>query len=95
MSVGLLLTAMLAAPPAGHQGVLSGRVVHEATDEPLAGALVILQCSCLRGARETQTNADGFYRFGGLPAGTYTVQVLVGMADVSKVITLPPSETSR
>lgn len=95
MSAWLLVTAMLAAPPVGHQGVIAGRVVHEATDEPLPGALVILQCSCLRGARETQTNADGFYRFGGLPAGTYTVQVLVGTADVSKVFTLPPSEPSR
>jgi iron complex outermembrane receptor protein len=72
--------------------MISGQVKSSKTGEPLAGALVILQCACLVGPRQTQTNADGRYAFTGLPAGTYTVQVLAGMADVSKVFTLPPSQ---
>jgi hypothetical protein len=91
MHAWLLTAAMLAAPPSSHQGVIAGKVVHSKTGEPLQGALVVLQCSCLRAVRETQTNTEGLYRFGGLPAGTYTLQVLSGMADVSKVITLPPT----
>jgi hypothetical protein len=94
MHAWLLTAAMLAAPPSGHQGVIAGQVVHSETQEPLPGALVILQCACLQGSRETQTNEDGMYAFRGLPAGTYTVQVLVGQADVSKVITMSPSETT-
>jgi protocatechuate 3,4-dioxygenase beta subunit len=83
-------TLLLAAPAApGHHGVISGVVTHSKTGEPLPGALVILQCSCLRGSRETQTNEEGFYAFRGLPAGTYTVQVLMGNADVVKVLMLP------
>lgn len=90
----LVASALLLAAPAdpGHHGVISGVVTHSKTEEPLPGALVILQCSCLRSSRETQTNAEGFYAFRGLPAGTYTVQVLAGQADVSKVLTLPETK---
>ncbi len=86
-----LLLALLATPAAGHDATISGRVVNQRTKEPIAKALVILQCTCLRGARETMTNEDGLYAFKGLPAGTYTIQVLAGTADVSKVVTLPPT----
>jgi len=89
--VWTLVLALLAAPSSGHQGVISGQVRHSKTREPIEDALVILQCTCLRGARETVTNEDGLYAFRGLPAGVYTVQVLAGEADVSKVIELPPS----
>jgi hypothetical protein len=83
-----LAIAMLAAP-AGHEGVISGTIINPRTDEPIVNALVILQCTCLQGMRETVTDAAGQYAFTGLPAGTYTIQVLVGRADVSKVVTLP------
>ena len=33
--------------------------------------------------------------FDGLPPGTYTIQVLVGHANVSKVLTLPDSMSAR
>ncbi len=85
-----LAIAMLAAP-SGYEGVISGKLVNSKTDEPIANALVILQCTCLRGIRETVTDVAGEYRFTGLPAGTYTVQVLVGRADVTRQVTLPKS----
>lgn len=91
MPAWLFVSAMLVAPPSAHAGVISGQVLHRQTHAPIGGALVILQCSCLDSARETQTNGDGQYAFRGLPAGTYTVQVLAGEANVSKVLTLPPS----
>jgi hypothetical protein len=83
-----LAIAMLAAPAAS-EGVISGQIIDSKTDEPIVNALVILQCTCLQGMRETVTGAAGEYAFRGLPAGTYTIQVLVGRADVSKVVTLP------
>lgn len=89
----LLVSALLLAPSdSGHHGVISGRVTHSETKEPIPNALVLLQCSCLQGMRETQTNTHGLYVFRGLPAGTYTIQVLAGVADVSKVVTLPWSD---
>ena len=75
----------------GHEGVISGQIRNSNTRAPIRNALVILQCTCLVATRETLTNEQGVYAFVGLAAGTYTVQVLVGTADVSKVVTLPPS----
>jgi hypothetical protein len=86
-----LAIAMLAAAPAGNEGVISGKITHHETREPIPNALVILQCACLIAPRETQTNAEGLYAFTGLPAGTYTIQVLVGRAHVTKIVMLPPS----
>ncbi|MCX4241953.1 carboxypeptidase-like regulatory domain-containing protein [Paraliomyxa miuraensis] len=83
---------LLAGGGSGHHGVISGRVMNSKTDEPIPHALVVLQCACLSGSRETQTNDEGIYAFRGLPAGTYTIQVLAGQADVSKVVTLSPSK---
>lgn len=68
---------------------IQGVVTHERTGEPLKDAIVILQCTCLEAARETSTNDRGQYRFGDLGPGTYTIQVLKGEADSSKVVTLP------
>ena len=74
---------------AADNGTISGVVTDEKTKSKIPSALVILQCACLQGSRETQTNGNGLYAFRDLPPGTYTVQVLVGKADVSKVTTLP------
>lgn len=90
--VGWLLGAsMAAAAPGGHAGEIAGQIRHAKTGEPIRNALVILQCTCLVSMRETVTNEQGLYVFTGLPAGTYTIEVLVGQADVSKVVTLPRS----
>ncbi|MEM7152433.1 MAG: VIT domain-containing protein [Myxococcota bacterium] len=69
-------------------GSISGVVTHTETNERME-ALVVLQCACLEGHRETMTNDRGIYAFRDLPPGTYTIQVLSGQADVSKVVELP------
>ncbi len=74
---------------AADEGAISGVVTDAKNGSKLKDAIVILQCTCLQGQRETRTNASGLYVFRALPPGTYTVQVLVGQADVSKVTTLP------
>ena len=86
---GSLTTIPAPAMAATLTGTISGVVTHSKTKERVADALVILQCSCLQGTRETQTNSNGLYAFRDLPPGTYTIQVLSGQADVSKVTTLP------
>lgn len=73
---------------ASERGTISGAVRHEDTDVALGNALVVLQSSALRGEQELMTDEYGRYRFEGLPPGTYTVQVLVGQANVNKVVTL-------
>lgn len=70
-------------------GSISGAVIDTNAKVPIPNALVVLQSSALLGTRETQTNDRGIYAFRELPPGTYTVQVLAGHADVSKVTTLP------
>jgi hypothetical protein len=92
--LGALMSTPTPTPAAGHDGIISGVVTHRRTKERIPNALVILQCACLSGARETQTNVNGLYAFRNLPPGTYTVQVLTGQADVSKVVTLPAREPS-
>ncbi len=78
-----------AAPGVSAVGVISGVVRHSKTKEAIPNAIVVLQCTCLQATREAQTNAQGIYAFRSLPPGTYTVQVLAGSADASKVTTLP------
>ncbi|MEM9453267.1 MAG: TonB-dependent receptor, partial [Myxococcota bacterium] len=80
---------------AASNGTISGVITNKKTKERLAEALVILQCSCLQGTRETQTNSNGLYAFRDLPPGTYTIQVLSGQADVSKITTLPAGAKFR
>jgi|GEM_PF-1314825 len=76
-------------------GSLSGAVRHDKTEAPLGNALIVLQSRALSRPREMVTDEYGRYRFAGLPQGTYTVQVLVGNADASKVIDLPEDATFR
>ena len=64
--------------------MISGVVTDKKTGGTIKDALVVLQCSCLQGVRETTTNADGLYSFRNLPPGKFTVQVLVGDVDVNK-----------
>ncbi|NVB40200.1 TonB-dependent receptor [Pseudenhygromyxa sp. WMMC2535] len=74
---------------------MNGVVENSITGEPLEYALVILQCSCLDGPQERQTSATGVYSFTGLPPGSYTIQVLSGRADVSKIAQLPSGARFR
>jgi hypothetical protein len=74
---------------------ITGTVSDQKTGEKIKDALVILQCSCLQGVRETTTNADGIYAFRNLPPGKFTVQVLVGDTDVNKSMDVPAGAQSR
>jgi len=89
---GVLLApvAAQAAPPASEKGTIQGVVKNSAAgDEPIENALVVLQCTCLGGQQERMTNSRGIYSFQDLPSGNYTIQVLAGKADVSKITQLP------
>ena len=72
----------------GAEGTISGVVRHEATRAPLGSAIVVLQSQSLPSSMELVTDDYGRYRFDGLVPGTYTVQVLVGFANVARVFTL-------
>ena len=74
---------------AASDGVINGAVTDEKTGDRINEAIVILQCACLQGTRETRTNSEGLYTFKNLPPGAYTVQVLTGQANVSKIVDLP------
>jgi hypothetical protein len=78
-----------AAPPSSDSGVINGTVKNSNDGKPIADALVVLQCSCLNGQQERFTNERGIYSFTDLPQGNYTVQVLAGKANTSKVTELP------
>jgi hypothetical protein len=93
-AAGTLLLAPQRAD-AAETGTISGVVTNAKTGDRLAGALVVLQCTCLQGQREATTNDNGLYAFANLPPGTYTIQVLSGEADVSKVATLPRNAKFR
>lgn len=89
VGIGALALSPRPARAWSDSGSISGVVVNENTGERLPNALVVLQCNCLQGTRETATNANGLYAFRSLPTGTFTIQVLAGQANVSKVTTLP------
>ena len=77
-------------PEGGDRSVIAGFVYDADTGRPVDKALVILQCSCLAGQREMQTNVDGVYSFRDLPPGKYTTQVLFGQANVDRSFDAPP-----
>jgi hypothetical protein len=98
LAIGALVSASVLVPStarAADDGTISGVVTNQKTKEKIKNALVVLQCTCLQGTRETQTNDNGLYAFRDLPPGTYTIQVMVGQADISKVTTLPRSAKFR
>jgi hypothetical protein len=71
------------------QTAIQGRVHDVTTGVPIAGALVILQCECMAGHREMQTDPRGVYSFVDLQPGRYVVQVLAERANVNKTAELP------
>lgn len=62
---------------------------------PLANAYVIVQSTALVEQRERLTNERGAFGFDDLPPGNYTIQVLAGNADVSKIVELPKDARYR
>ncbi|MBL9105539.1 MAG: TonB-dependent receptor [Myxococcales bacterium] len=71
---------------------LGGFVTDSVKKEPVAGAIVIVQCTCLQGERQVLTNSDGAYAFRDLPPGTYTVQAAAGEALFNKIVELGPGK---
>jgi hypothetical protein len=95
LSLSLVLApaaAVLLTPDdayAATDGVINGVVTDRNSGDPIEGALVVLQCTCLQGQVERTTNSAGVYSFRDLPAGNYTIQVLYQKANITKVTTLP------
>ncbi|MGB1274158.1 MAG: carboxypeptidase regulatory-like domain-containing protein, partial [Nannocystaceae bacterium] len=80
---------------AASDGAIKGVVTNPKNKEKVGDALVVLQCSCLQGTRETRTSKDGLYSFKNLPPGNFTIQVLTGQADVTKIVNLPRGASFR
>ena len=63
-------------------GAINGRVV-DSSDSVLPGVTVTITAPQMQGAQTAVTNAEGNYRFPGIPPGTYTVRYeLPGFATV-------------
>ena len=70
--------ADITVEPAGPEvrgGVVRGVVRDMRTNEPIAGELVLVFCSCLPEGRMGITDALGVYAIHELPPGEYTLQV--------------------
>jgi hypothetical protein len=79
----LLLLIVASASPVFAQGGAgsTGSIQGEVTDESggvLPGVTVTVSGASMIGSRTDTTNAQGVYRFLGLPAGTYTVKFEIG-----------------
>ncbi|MFY0533215.1 carboxypeptidase regulatory-like domain-containing protein [Nannocystis pusilla] len=79
----------------GDSSQLVGVVRDRTTGHAVPAALVIIQCTCLAGAREMVSNDGGAFGFRDLPPGKYTVQVLFGYANVNRTIELAPATRMR
>ncbi len=91
-----------AAPPVesspsqrGASGSISGVVRGSANDEPIADALVIVDCACLAEPIEVYTNARGVYRIAGLPPGNYTIEAMRVDAKATRSLALGSGESAR
>jgi protocatechuate 3,4-dioxygenase beta subunit len=80
--VGLLTGILAAAQPAPGTGVITGRVVEEGTNAPLADATVRLMTMIrpepgqpMPEPRQASTDREGRYRFEGLAPGRYSIAV--------------------
>ena len=90
VGIGVLMLSPRPAEARTESGSIWGSVTNTETGERIVDAVVVLQCTCLSGPRETTTNEKGLYAFRGLPTGTFTIEVLTGITNVSKVATLRP-----
>ncbi len=89
-------TVAMTTVEAGHEGSeIDGVVLDVRTEGPAVGALIVLQCACLEGTRETQTDAEGRFALTELPPGKYTLQVLFQRSDLSQRISLGEGQRAR
>src|SRR2546430_9620138 len=76
---------------AAQQGSMAGRVTHRLTQQPVAGAEVLVLGTNLA----SRTRQDGQYRLPSVAAGRYTLQVrLIGYATVSQPVSVAAGETA-
>jgi hypothetical protein len=75
-----VLAALLVLPPTASAqtvgattGAINGRVV-DSSDSVLPGVTVTISAPQMQGTQTAITNAEGNYRFPGIPPGTYTVR---------------------
>ena len=68
-----LPTAALAQTVGATTGAINGRVV-DSSDSVLPGVTVTIAAPQMQGTQTAVTNAEGNYRFPGIPPGTYTVR---------------------
>jgi TonB-dependent starch-binding outer membrane protein SusC len=88
----LLVLALLPAISAAQgSGTITGRVIDQASQQPVVGARVLLVGT----VRTAQTDQDGRYRITGVPAGTYQVSVRrVGFGLASQRVTVTDGATA-
>ncbi len=78
----LLPVAALGQSVGATTGAINGRVV-DSSDSVLPGVTVTISSPQMQGAQAAVTNAEGNYRFAGIPPGTYMVRYeLPGFANV-------------
>ena len=82
-------SVMLSLSPAAFAGVIEGRVSDQSGDISLDGAIVRI----VETGEVTTTDRAGEYRFGAVPAGTYTLQVSYVGADAVTVDVSLSSDT--
>ena len=56
-------------PPAQNYGTIVGRAYDQATNQPVAGVVVVVDTILT-----ATTGSDGTYRIGNIPLGTYTLR---------------------
>jgi len=88
--IGALLAVLWMAPLRAQEpaGTIRGRVIDDATQQPLARVTVAV------GSRGALTQADGRYLITGVPAGTGTLRVrMLGYAPATRPITVVGGQT--
>ncbi|AHG89359.1 TonB-dependent outer membrane protein, SusC/RagA [Gemmatirosa kalamazoonensis] len=99
LATSALATPAPAQPPATSStqpapsgtGVITGRVLDRGSQQPLAGAQVVL----IGTTRGTLTNDQGVYRIAGVPAGAHPLRALrIGYAATSQIVSVTAGQTT-
>ncbi len=77
------------------RAAIHGSIHDENDGRRIAGALVMLHCSCLSTPRETWSDTQGRYSFVDLPPGSYSVQALYETTRVQRTVDLAHAEHVR
>ena len=89
---GVAAAALPGAGGVAAQGVLEGTVRNAATNQPVAGAHILLDEVRLAGT----TGPGGAFRIGGIPAGTHHVEVqLIGYRSVRRTVRVADGAAAR